>query len=105
MLAIINQLALKAEFVDQVEAAFLAHTPALEQEPGFAGFRFLKALDPDNQACIIETYWQDQTAFENWKQSDHFKASHASMGAFREAFRAPPQFGKFHVSRDIALKV
>ncbi len=105
MLAVINQLSVKAEYLDQIEKSFLENISGLENEPGFAGFRFLKPLDPDKNACIVETYWQDQESFDNWKQSEHFKLSHASMGQFREAFRAPPQFGHFHVSRDIALKV
>ena len=105
MLAVINQLAVKAEWLDKIEASFLENIADLENEPGFAGFRFLKPLDPDKNACIVETYWQDSAAFENWKQSEHFKKSHAGMGQFREAFRAPPQFGQFHVSRDMPLRV
>lgn len=104
MLAVLNQLSVKAEFVAEIEAAFVKNTEALAQEPGFCGFRFLRALNPAESPCIVEVYWADEAAFEAWKQSENFRESHKNMGRFREAFYAPPKFGHFAVSKDIPLK-
>jgi len=100
----INQLSIKSEFVEKVETAFLKHMESLAEEPGFCGFRFLRALSPDESPCIVEVFWRDLPAFEAWKQSDHFRESHQGMGQYREAFYAPPKFAHFSVSKDIPLK-
>lgn len=105
MLAVINQLSIKAEFVERVESAFLKHTESLAQEPGFCGFRFLRALNPDESPCIVEVFWADQAAFEAWKKSENFRESHQGMGEFRAGFYAPPKFAHFSVSKDIPLTV
>jgi len=105
MLAVLNQLSVKPEFVDQLEEAFLEHLEGLAASPGFGGFRFLKPLQPTESPCIVEVYWQDEAAFQAWKQSENFKQSHAQLGRFREAFYAPPKFGHFQVSKDLPLKV
>lgn len=101
MLAIVNQLSVKADWADKIEAAFLEHLELLQQESGFKGFRFLKALNPDESPCLVEVIWQDQASFEAWKQSEHFKLSHANMGKYREAFYGPPKFGRYSVSSDL----
>lgn len=103
MLAVINQLNVKAEYLEELTQSFAENAKGLEQEPGFAGYRFLKPLDPESSPCIVETYWEDAEAFEAWKKSEHFKQSHQDMGRFRDAFRGPPQFGRFEVVRDVAL--
>lgn len=103
MLTIVNQLAVKPEYIDRVEAAFLAHLELLTSCEGFCGFRFLKPMD-EHSSCIIEVSWRDEAAFAAWKQSEHFKLSHADLGQFREAFTGPPQLGRFNISADIALK-
>lgn len=104
MLAVINQLSVKADWADRIEAAFLEHIDLLEQTPGFVGFRFLKALSPDEAPCLVEVVWADEASFEGWKQSEHFKRSHASMGQYREAFYGPPKSGRYAVSRDLPLR-
>ncbi|MBF2052490.1 MAG: antibiotic biosynthesis monooxygenase [Candidatus Sericytochromatia bacterium] len=103
MLTIINQLSVKPAYLDQVEAGFLEHLDLLKSCEGFCGFRFLKPID-ESSACIVEVSWRDEAAFEAWKQSEHFKLSHANLGQFREAFTGPPKFGRFSVSADIPLK-
>lgn len=104
MYAVVNQLSVKPEWVDRIEASFLEHLDLLEATPGFCGFRFLKPLDPAEAPCLVEVYWQDQASFEAWKGSEHFRASHANMGAFREAFTGPPKSGRYSVSKDMPLK-
>lgn len=104
MIAVVNQLSVKPEWIDRVEAAFLEHLDLLEATPGFCGFRFLKSLNPPETPCLVEVCWADEASFEAWKSSEHFKVSHASMGAYREAFSGPPKSGRYGISRDIALK-
>lgn len=104
MYTVVNQLSVKADWADRLESAFLQHLDLLEATPGFVGFRFLKALNPDEAPCLVEVTWADEAAFDAWKTSEHFRVSHASMGQYREAFYAPPKSGRYAVSRDIPLK-
>lgn len=101
MLTIVNQLAVKPEYIARVEAAFLTHLDLLKSCEGFCGFRFLKPVD-ERSPCMVEVSWRDEAAFEAWKQSEHFKLSHANLGPLREAFTEPPQFGRYHISAEIA---
>lgn len=101
MFAVINQLSIKPEFLEQVEAAFLENVGGIESLPGFKGFRFLKSLNPAEVPCVVEVIWEDEAAFGNWKRSEHFQKSHAGMGAFRDAFYGPPKFSRYSVSRSI----
>lgn len=101
MLIIINQLSVRPEWVDRVEAAFLEHQDLLKATPGYQGFRFLKPVNPAESPCMVEVSWADEASFEAWKGSEHFRVSHANMGAFREAFTAPPKFGRYTASGDV----
>ncbi len=98
MLIVINQLSVKPEWVEKIRAAFAEHLDLLAKEPGFGGFRFLSPLNPAESPCVVEVYWADEACFEAWKQSDHFRLSHARMGQFREAFTAAPKFGKYTIA-------
>ncbi|HEY9841300.1 MAG: antibiotic biosynthesis monooxygenase [Candidatus Sericytochromatia bacterium] len=104
MLIVVNQLFVQPDWLDRIEAAFLEHLELLEATPGFAGFRFLKPANPELSPCLIEVCWADEAAFDAWKDSEHFRVSHARMGAFREAFSGPPKFGRYTVSRDLPLR-
>lgn len=101
MLVVINQLSVKAEWVDRIESAFLEHLDLLKSTPGFKSFRFLKPFNAAESPCMVEVCWEDEASLENWKSSAHFRASHANMGALREAFSAPPKFGRFSVSHSL----
>lgn len=101
MFVVTNQLSVKAEFAEAVEKAFLENIEGIQALPGFRGFRFLRPLTPENTPFLVETTWEDQEAFENWKQSAHFKQSHSGMGQFREAFYAPPKMGQYHLSHSL----
>lgn len=104
MIAVVNQLSVKPEWTDRIEAAFLEHLQLLEATPGFGGFRFLKALDPATTPCLVEVCWENEASFEAWKGSEHFRVSHARMGEFREAFSGPPKSGRYTIGKDLPLK-
>jgi heme oxygenase (mycobilin-producing) len=98
MFVVTNQLSVKPEFAEAIETAFLESIAGIEALPGFKGFRFLRPQNPETTPFLVETEWEEQAAFENWKHSEHFKASHAGMGRFREAFYAPPKMGQYTLS-------
>ncbi|MEO0774255.1 MAG: antibiotic biosynthesis monooxygenase [Pseudomonadota bacterium] len=70
----------------------------LQEVPGFIEFRMLKGAEEDG----IRTYsshviWESKADFENWTQSDHFRAAHANVGKSegRKAIMGPPKFEGF----------
>lgn len=103
MFIVINRLSVKPEFAEAVAAAFLENYGGIEAVPGFCGFRFLHPEDPATTPFVVETAWQSPEAFDGWKQSPHFRASHAGMGQFRDAFYAPPQMQTYRLAADIPL--
>lgn len=103
MFIVINQLSVKPEQATAIEQAFLANNQGLENQPGFKGFRFLRPRNPAETAFVVEVCWENEAAFDAWKQSEHFRQSHAGMGRFREAFYAPPKMGQYELITDIPL--
>lgn len=101
MLIVINQLSVKPEFLDEVESAFLENVVGIEKQPGFVSFRFLRPLEPATTPCQVVVEWADAAAFDAWKQSAHFRQSHAHMGRFRDAFYGPPKMGQYSLAKSL----
>ena len=93
-----NRFRVSVEGADDFEEMWRSRESRLKEVPGFIEFRLLKGPEEDG----IRTYsshviWEAKTDFENWTQSEHFRAAHANVGKSqgRKAIMGPPKFEGF----------
>lgn len=89
MVTVMNRIAVNPEFAGAFEERFRSRAGLVDQMPGFIGNEVLRPTQP-GKPYIVLTYWATQKDFENWTNSDSFKAGHARSGSLpKEAFTGP----------------
>lgn len=73
----INALEVPAERGDMLAERFSARADAMKDVPGCQGFELLRPTD-DRSTWLVVTRWDDEAAFEAWKESETFKEGHQS---------------------------
>lgn len=75
---VLNNIAVTEEGRPQFEARFQNRARKIEQEPGFAAIRVCRPLTDDTY--IIMTFWQNESSFEQWRQSEAYQHAHKKRG-------------------------
>eukprot|EP01031_Cornospumella_fuschlensis_P029469 gene29469-35569_t len=88
-----NRFAVPPQNAAAFEQRWAARESYLSTIPGFVGFSMLrrdaeKADDGFNY--MSTTLWRSQQAFDQWRQSDQFKAAHAAAGQQPKLYEGSP---------------
>jgi heme-degrading monooxygenase HmoA len=71
----------------------------LSEVPGYVEFRLLRG-ESDEECTLFATHttWQDEAAFRDWTNSEHFRQAHANAGGGRDLYLGHPVFEGFEVA-------
>lgn len=75
---VMNNIPVTTEGRPIFEYRFKNRSKQIENEPGFLSIRVLRPLS--GNTYIIMTVWENETAFNNWKNSASFKGAHHKQG-------------------------
>ncbi|MBI3964381.1 MAG: antibiotic biosynthesis monooxygenase [Chloroflexi bacterium] len=78
MFVAINRLSVPAEYAEHLEQAF-GRRGSMAGVPGFVTFRLLRKQGGGEY--LVETTWDDQAAFETWRESDAFQRAHSGTNS------------------------
>ena len=95
MYIVTNRVPVAPGWEDTFEERFRNRAGQVEQQPGFVRMLILKPDTPETP-FVVETTWQDRTAFEAWLKSDDFKAAHRNPMP-EEAFNGKGRIEAFEV--------
>ncbi|WP_120005036.1 antibiotic biosynthesis monooxygenase family protein [Nesterenkonia muleiensis] len=71
----INAITVPENSGDELSHRFAARHGSMEGTPGFQGYELLQPADERN-VWLVVTRWDSEADFENWRNSQHFAASH-----------------------------
>lgn len=71
---VMNVVELPPTGSEAFEQAFAQRQSRLKDVDGFAGFELMRR-DNDQEFLVISR-WRDESAFDAWRNSDHFKNAH-----------------------------
>jgi heme oxygenase (mycobilin-producing) len=99
MIIVSNRIPVNPEHKNAFEETFKNRTGAVDGMPGFIAFNLLRPDSPEDP-YVVMTFWESKEAYENWVNSEEFKAGHARSGTLPpETFLGHP---KLEVSELIA---
>jgi heme-degrading monooxygenase HmoA len=77
MLIVSNRISVAPGWEKAFEERFQNRAGKIDKQPGFIRLEILKPVDPASP-YIVQTLWEDEAAFQNWVESDDFKAAHSN---------------------------
>lgn len=75
----INALSVPEESREELEQRFASRKHAVDDAPGFEGFRLLRPVKGEDRYFVV-TYWADQESYEAWRDGDARKAHQGEKG-------------------------
>lgn len=73
---VINAISVPEGMGDELEKRFGARAQAVDDQPGFLGFKLLRPTD-GKSAYYVFTEWESKDHFESWRSSQAFEHGHA----------------------------
>lgn len=74
----------------------------LRDVPGFVSFMLLRGPAADDHVLYSShTVWRTRADFENWTQSEAFRAAHRGAAGHRPLYLGPPQFEGFESVQEL----
>jgi len=77
MFVVTNRIPVAEGWEKEFEQRFRNRAGQIDQQPGFIKMLVLKPQS-DDTPYLVETTWNDKTAFEQWVDSDDFKLAHTN---------------------------
>lgn len=91
MILVSNRITVNPDYAEAFEATFQNRAGRVENMEGFVRFQILRPTQ-EGQPYVVQTFWENAEAFENWKNSDAFKAQHGRSRTLpEEALLGRPQ--------------
>lgn len=100
MYIVTNRVPVAAGFEEMFEARFRNRAGQIDKQPGFVRMQVLKPDSPETP-YVVQTTWQDKSAFEAWVGSEDFKIAHSNPMP-KEAFDGQGKLEAFEVLIDAA---
>jgi len=87
----------------EFETLWTTRDTYLQDVPGFVEFHLLKGPERDDHVLYSShTIWASRAAFEQWAQSEAFRAAHRNAGqASRPLYLGHPEFEGFEVIQTV----
>lgn len=76
----INAITVPEDSGDELAHRFAARHGSMEGTPGFEGFELLQPAD-ERTVWLVLTRWASEEDFNNWRNSQHFGASHSETSS------------------------
>lgn len=95
MYIVTNRIPVAEGYVDMFEQRFRNRAGQIDKQPGFVRMQVLKPDMPDTP-YLVQTTWQDKSAFEAWVGSEDFKTAHSNPMP-KEAFDGEGRIEMFEV--------
>jgi len=95
MFIVANRIPVAANWHNEFENRFRKRAGEINKQAGFVSMKILKPV-ADDSPYIVETTWQDESAFNSWVGSDDFKQAHQNPLP-KEAFTGKPSMEKHRV--------
>jgi heme-degrading monooxygenase HmoA len=90
MIVVSNRIPVNPEYAEAFETRFRERAGLVDGMPGFVKFQILRPTQEGNP-YIVQTYWETQTHFTAWTESEEFKQGHGRSGSLpKEAFLGKP---------------
>lgn len=89
MIVVANRIPVTKGYEKEFEKRFEHRFGAVDHMPGFIRNEILRPILGDHY--VVMTYWESQTAFEAWMQSEEFKRAHSNPSP-KEMFAGPNVF-------------
>lgn len=97
-----NRFKVLPEHETDFEQVWARRDTHLGTVPGFVEFHLLRGPRKDGYTLYSShTLWSDQQAFENWTQSEAFRAAHRNAGDNRPLYLGHPEFEGFEVLQTV----
>lgn len=77
---VISQFEVENDLEHEVKQAFRQRPHLVENAPGFIRLDVISPHDNPAEIMLI-TYWQQQTDYETWHKSHHYKDAHQGIPA------------------------
>ena len=91
MIIVSNRIPVNPEHSDAFEQTFKNRAGMVDGMPGFIAFNLLRPDNPEDP-YVVMTFWEDKASYENWVNSEEFKAGHARSGTLpSDAFLGHPK--------------
>ncbi|MDO5099674.1 MAG: antibiotic biosynthesis monooxygenase [Corynebacterium sp.] len=97
----INALEVPAENRDELEKRFAARKHAVDNQPGFRGFKLLRPVEGEDRYFVV-TEWDDEESYEAWRAAEAQAGGHGGHGA-HDAERKPAATGATLMSFEVVL--
>ncbi len=103
---VMNHIPVTDEGRPLFEHRFKNRDGLIDKQPGFAGIRVLRPLS-NNIYCVL-TLWENEAAFNGWKQSSAFEKSHkksapgedGTAGQHQKIFSGPSYTTKYSINNE-----
>ena len=87
---------------DTFEEIWRSRDSRLREVPGFVSFHLLRGpTREDHVLYSSHTVWANRAMFEDWTNSEAFRAAHRGAGATRPIYVGHPEFEGFEVVQTI----
>ena len=89
MITVSNRIPVKPEAASTFEEAFQKRMGNVDKFDGFVAFRLLRPSKPEDPYVVL-TFWEEESHFRAWTQSDDFKEQHrGSRETAKDVFSGP----------------
>lgn len=78
MFVAISRFVVRNGMEDAVRTAFSDRPHLVDQAAGFIRMEVLRPLDAPEEFWLM-TWWDDESSFDSWHHSHHYKESHAGV--------------------------
>jgi heme-degrading monooxygenase HmoA len=95
MFVVTNRVFVAHGFEQEFESRFQKRAGQIENNPGFVRMEILKPISANTPYAVV-TYWENQSAFDAWVQSEDFKLAHQNPMP-KEAFAGEGKLERFEV--------
>ena len=84
------------------EQVWLSRETHLDRVPGFVEFHMLRGPERDDHVLYSShTVWANRQLFQDWTNSEAFRAAHRGAGQNRPLYLGPPEFEGFEVIQTV----
>ncbi len=98
MFIAMNRFRIALGFEADFEKVWRERESYLDEVPGFREFHLLKG--PSDAECTLyasHSVWESSSAFDAWRNSEHFSKAHAQAKAPKGTYLGHPVFEGFEV--------
>lgn len=95
MITVCNRIPVKPEAAQTFEETFAKRMGSVDNFEGFVAFRLLRPSKPEDPYVVL-TFWEEESHFRAWTQSEDFKEQHRGSRETAKAVFSGPAKVEIH---------